>query len=828
MGLLRSLLRLGRRASDDEVVPDRPIYPPEDTLALGFEEVFVTLALVVLSYVVLATPCSSERRRWGSGGAHAGGRPDAAGGTATARWADALGQIRHVRSAEDLRRWWRRFRRTGGRADGRHGTVSFDPQRWDAVMRTGRHHDDDGVAASDRTVRASGGRGAPSAPLRSVFRPSVGGSNAHQKIHSSTSDGHLVGWSARGARGVGGEPPFYEGGFRPETDHDRFEKAWRSHICSAEYRRLVLPPECKLVEFVSRGEATEHYFLVESKVKEVASYLRNIFDILCGLFSKEGTRRFSVWIVGILHHNSRRRRGLAVEEDDETDEDDDDGSVTTLASNSSKRPTKGGQNQNHTHPEVSSVAPVNRTNSTENGEDDRKFSSPNCARQVGEETTREEEDRGDENDSSFMNVPSLATSNKRKESHSEKSLNDDATFVSASASAVESEDVNLDRSNSFSSRSPGIPLSVEGRPRSSLNVSPLPTKNYHCKPKKRDSLESYRRPEVKPIAMPSLKLAKDLAPEPDRVNLMPSSRKTNSQNPVATFRESSDMSFFDTANSSKDLRDMSRAVPIPDANGYILGDEFLGSSCTPLLVFVNSRSGPQQGHLLITQFRRLLNPIQVWDLANGGPEKVLKSFSVLSRFQVLVCGGDGTVSWIISSLERMSLKRWPPIGILPLGTGNDLARIHGWGGGYNNESLIYILRQLSEAYISILDLWELDITSTTKKGKQKKEVKAFLNYLGVGVDAQAALQVHLLRESKPKLFFSRMINKVHYAVAGGEEALKSSCANLSQQITLKADGREIPLPPDSQVSAPYPFILRINYCLLFILLSQLCRSFRRG
>lgn len=59
----------------------------------------------------------------------------------------------------------------------------------------------------------------------------------------------------------------------------------------------------------------------------------------------------------------------------------------------------------------------------------------------------------------------------------------------------------------------------------------------------------------------------------------------------------------------------------------------------------------------------------------GGPEKILKSFSVLSRFQVLVCGGDGTVSWIISALEKMKLNRWPPIGILPLGTGNDLARV---------------------------------------------------------------------------------------------------------------------------------------------------------
>jgi diacylglycerol kinase (ATP) len=81
------------------------------------------------------------------------------------------------------------------------------------------------------------------------------------------------------------------------------------------------------------------------------------------------------------------------------------------------------------------------------------------------------------------------------------------------------------------------------------------------------------------------------------------------------------------------------------------------------------------------------------------------------------------------------------MAILPLGTGNDLARIHGWGGGYMNESLIAILQQIEEAYISLLDRWEMTVED--KKGKVKGR-KAFTNYLGVGADAQAALQVHMV------------------------------------------------------------------------------------
>mmetsp|Transcript_46352 Transcript_46352/g.69960 ORF Transcript_46352/g.69960 Transcript_46352/m.69960 type:complete len:331 (-) Transcript_46352:777-1769(-) len=222
------------------------------------------------------------------------------------------------------------------------------------------------------------------------------------------------------------------------------------------------------------------------------------------------------------------------------------------------------------------------------------------------------------------------------------------------------------------------------------------------------------------------------------------------------------LKFFDAVNSNASLKKIVREVPVPDKNGYILGDEFISNysssssreaSYTPLLVFVNSRSGPQQGRFLIAQLKRLLNPIQVWDLADGGPEKVLESFMVFTRLRILVCGGDGTVSWILSVLEKMAPDRWPPIAILPLGTGNDLARMHGWGGGYNNESLSLILKQISEAYVSLLDRWELTVVDNKKKGNKVLDTKSFTNYLGVGVDAQAALQFHQLRNSNPKLFF---------------------------------------------------------------------------
>jgi len=660
----------------------------------------------------------------------------------------------------------------------------------------------------DKTIRTTGGQAASSTPLRSFFR--TRNDDAPQQIHPSASDSHLLespfqkGGPLKDVKGMS----FYDDDFRPETDQDKFEKAWQQ-IRFSEYRRLLLPPECKLVEFqTSQWRDIEQTllenFLDESTWNKIIFHVRNFLSVLErvidgfskyleSLLSRESAHIFSAWVMGLFRYRLRKQRGMTVEEDYETD-DDDDGSVITHPTGALERQPKPPSPH-----KLFDTTPVvtNRTCLSESFKSGPS-SMPELVNQDlnpiagSDDASRDEKKIAEE----FIIVPQSDGSKHdgdiqtevtglRYRSHTAETIDDAATFVSA----IGIEQCGSDGKNTDLSASIDVPESVEKTPKKLPNISPLPTKLFSHR--KRIDVEI--EPDVFPASLPLLKSSTE---QLEKVLLTP----LRQSKPNHSKRDSTDskLNFFDTATSDRQLRDMSRAVPIPDANGYILGDEFLSSSSTPLLVFVNSRSGPQQGNLLITQFRRLLNPIQVWDLSNGGPEKVLQSFSVLSRFQILVCGGDGTVSWIISVLEKMTLKRWPPIGILPLGTGNDLARIHGWGGGYNNESLVYILRQICDAYISMLDLWELNITSTSKKGHQRKEVKSFINYLGVGVDAQAALQVHNLRESSPKLFFSRFFNKAWYAMAGGEEAIKSSCSNLPQQITLVADGVEIPLPPDSQ------------------------------
>jgi diacylglycerol kinase (ATP) len=70
---------------------------------------------------------------------------------------------------------------------------------------------------------------------------------------------------------------------------------------------------------------------------------------------------------------------------------------------------------------------------------------------------------------------------------------------------------------------------------------------------------------------------------------------------------------------------------------------------------------------------------------------------------VIACGGDGTVGWVLSVLDQMVLENPPSVAILPLGTGNDLARTMGWGGGYNNESMEAFLNKVIHGKVVRLD-----------------------------------------------------------------------------------------------------------------------------
>jgi len=131
---------------------------------------------------------------------------------------------------------------------------------------------------------------------------------------------------------------------------------------------------------------------------------------------------------------------------------------------------------------------------------------------------------------------------------------------------------------------------------------------------------------------------------------------------------------------------------------------------TPALVLVNRKSGGQTGEVLLSCFSDLLNPLQVWDLSDGGPCDALTLFRRVPGLRVLACGGDGTIGWVAEAMRDANLAPGAALCPVPLGTGNDFARALGWGGGFDGDTLASVGRLLdtiAAGYTSYIDRWQV-------------------------------------------------------------------------------------------------------------------------
>ncbi|XP_030657174.1 diacylglycerol kinase theta isoform X4 [Nomascus leucogenys] len=239
------------------------------------------------------------------------------------------------------------------------------------------------------------------------------------------------------------------------------------------------------------------------------------------------------------------------------------------------------------------------------------------------------------------------------------------------------------------------------------------------------------------------------------------------------------------------------ALVLPD----LLHAKLPPDSC-PLLVFVNPKSGGLKGRDLLCSFRKLLNPHQVFDLTNGGPLPGLHLFSQVPCFRVLVCGGDGTVGWVLGALEETRYRLAcpePSVAILPLGTGNDLGRVLRWGAGYSGEDPFSVLLSVDEADAVLMDRWTILLDAheagSAENGTADAEppkIVQMSNYCGIGIDAELSLDFHQAREEEPGKFTSRLHNKGVYVRVGLQKI--SHSRSLHKQIRLQVERQEVELP----------------------------------
>ena len=232
----------------------------------------------------------------------------------------------------------------------------------------------------------------------------------------------------------------------------------------------------------------------------------------------------------------------------------------------------------------------------------------------------------------------------------------------------------------------------------------------------------------------------------------------------------------------------------------------------PLFVVANRGSGNADAGAILGRFLALLNPLQVIDLGSGGGgsgsgehslELALQMVRLLPKgvkARFLVAGGDGTVGWVLNTVQRIieaeaeeededeeDSPTVPPVAILPLGTGNDLARVLGWsaeqtppeittgadhhsssiGGGGSSHQHRAAAELVAAVYAAApisLDRWTVDIRPTDYYHRSRSLLVARLhiprsimppgnrtlsmyNYLSVGVDALVTLNFHETRKS---------------------------------------------------------------------------------
>uniref|UniRef100_A0A672IQB4 Diacylglycerol kinase n=1 Tax=Salarias fasciatus TaxID=181472 RepID=A0A672IQB4_SALFA len=235
----------------------------------------------------------------------------------------------------------------------------------------------------------------------------------------------------------------------------------------------------------------------------------------------------------------------------------------------------------------------------------------------------------------------------------------------------------------------------------------------------------------------------------------------------------------------------------------------------PILVFVNPKSGGNQGAKVLQMFMWILNPRQVFDLSQGGLREALELYRKVPNLRILACGGDGTVGWILSALDELQMSPQPPVAVLPLGTGNDLARTLNWGGGYTDEPVSKVLCHVEDGSVVQLDRWNLQVEKSSaqpEEGTQKLPLNVFNNYFSLGFDAHVTLEFHESREANPEKFNSRFRNKMFYAGAAFSDFLQRSSRDLSKHVRVVCDGTDLT-----------PKIQELKFqCIVFLNIPRYC------
>jgi len=289
-----------------------------------------------------------------------------------------------------------------------------------------------------------------------------------------------------------------------------------------------------------------------------------------------------------------------------------------------------------------------------------------------------------------------------------------------------------------------------------------------------------------------------------------------------------------------DLRQASGQQLKPFSDYYDFWCQTGGPPPPYVVAFLNCRSGDQRA---ARQIQRQLNTMLNQNFQNtdgsetytGGEvcelsKETIQDTMIRTRrrfpgraLRYLVCGGDGTVTWVLTELEKCKTARPevfppgepdPPLGIVPAGTGNDLARSLGWGPKLQRVAdLVHYVAWMLNGISVPLDQWKVELTFRDKEPLMPPALAEdvfindagepaisytgyFQNYFSVGMDAAVTYGVEGSRASRcGKSFFNCGLGKLCYVFQAWRSGICCPCCSsllhLESNKVLLADGTQL-------------------------------------
>ncbi len=224
-----------------------------------------------------------------------------------------------------------------------------------------------------------------------------------------------------------------------------------------------------------------------------------------------------------------------------------------------------------------------------------------------------------------------------------------------------------------------------------------------------------------------------------------------------------------------------------------------------LAFLINPVSGDGVGRRVFRQLGEVLDSFHldrgIWTAEFTDPQRAPEQIDGLLRAarKLIAVGGDGTLGAVLDRARR--LRPDTAVGLIPLGTGNDLARALGIYRVYDAKGLIACLKRLLRAPSHVFDLWDVGGDNT------------LVAYLSAGLDA-AVLHAFDQARKRGGIRGGTLGNRVYYVGSFLSHAryrlpagARLRCETETGEKVLELEGRRTVLVANinSYAAGAHPF-----------------------